>query len=292
LKIQKNDFSDNPIFMLEFLNKPYPFNDDLKHNSKIIFFISIGVLVFLYLFQPLDVSTLENKQRFYVVIGLGVVTFLTLSLNLLMLPSLMPKIFLKRIWNIKKEIIWNIWILTTISVGYYLYYKALGIFSIDFYMIVKLILIAIVPITGLITINQNRMLRSYLKLANGINKKLKDNKSIQDQLIHFKSDYTKDSLSIKVSLLLFIRAANNYIEVFWKEGELVKSQMIRTSLKKAEEILNDYKFVFKCHRSFMVNINYIDKIEGTIQGYKLYFDKVGFSIPVSKNFAYKLKDII
>lgn len=278
--------------MLEFLNKPYPFNDDLKHNSKIIFFISIGVLVFLYLFQPLDVSILANKQKFYVVIGLGVITFLSLSLNLLMLPSLLPKIFLKRVWNIKKEIIWNVWILSTISVGYYLYYKALGIFNIDFYMIVKLILIAIIPITGLITINQNRLLRSYLKLANGINKKLKDNKSIQDQLIHFKSDYTKDSLSIKVSLLLFIRAANNYIEVFWKEGEVVKSQMIRTSLKKAEEILNEFKFIFKCHRSFMVNINYIDKIEGSIQGYKLHFDKVGFSIPVSKNFAYKLKDII
>jgi DNA-binding LytR/AlgR family response regulator len=159
-------------------------------------------------------------------------------------------------------------------------------------MIVKLILIAVVPITGLITINQNRMLRSYLKLANGINKKLKENKSKDEQLVHFKSDYTKDSLSIKVSLLLFIRAANNYIEIFWREGDLIKNQMVRTSLKKAEEVLHEYKFVFKCHRSFMVNINYIDKIEGSIQGYKLFFDKVDFSIPVSKNFAYKLQDII
>ena len=278
--------------MFQFLNRPYPFNDDLKHNSKIIFFISIGVLVFLYLFQPLDVSVLENRQKIFVVIGLGVITFLSLSLNLLMLPSLLPQIFLKRVWSIKKEIIWNVWILTTISVGYYLYYKAIGIFEIDFYMIVKLILIAVVPIIGLITINQNRMLRSYLKLANGINKKLKENKSKDEQLVHFKSDYTKDSLSIKVNLLLFIRAANNHIEIFWKESDNVKSQMVRTSLKKAEEVLNEYKFVFKCHRSFMININFIDKIEGSIQGYKVFFDKVDFAVPVSKNFAYKLKEII
>jgi len=208
------------------------------------------------------------------------------------LPSLFPKIFLKRIWNIKKEIIWNVWILSTISVGYYLYYKAIGIFEIDFYMIVKLILIAIVPITGLITINQNRLLRSNLKLANGINKKLKENKSKDEQLVHFKSDYTKDSLSIRVSLLLFIRAANNYIEIFWKENDIVKSQMVRTSLKKAEEVLDEYKFIFKCHRSFLININFIDKIEGSIQGYKLYFDKVDFAVPVSKNFAYILKELI
>jgi len=235
---------------------------------------------------------LANKQKIYVVTGLGVVTFLSLSLNLLILPSLFPKIFLKRIWNIKKDILWNIWILTTISVGYFLYYKALGIFDIDFNMIVGLILIAIIPITGLITVNQNRKLRAYLELAEGINKKLKENKSIEEKLVHFKSDYVKDNLSIKVSLLMLIRAANNYIEVFWKEGNKIQSQMIRTSLQKAEELLKEHKFIFKCHRSYMVNVNFIDKIEGNIQGYKLFFENIDFSIPVSKNFAYELKELI
>lgn len=278
--------------MFKFLNKPFPFNDDLKYNSKLIFFISIGVLAFLYLFQPLDVSLMANKQKIYVVVGLGVITFLSLSLNLLILPSMFPKIFLKRIWNIKKEILWNIWILSTISVGYFLYYRALGIFDIDFNMIVGLILIAVIPITGLITVNQNRKLRSYLELAERINKKLEENKSIEEKLVHFKSDYVKDNLSIKVSLLLFIRAANNYIEVFWKEGDRHKSQMIRTSLLKVEELLKEHKFIFKCHRSYMVNINFIDKIEGNIQGYKLFFENLDFSIPVSKNFANKLKELI
>ena len=88
--------------MSNFLKKPYPFNDDLKYNSKLIFFISVGVLVFLYLFQPLDVISLANKQKIYVAIGLGVVTFLSLSINLLILPSLFTRIFLKNIWNILK----------------------------------------------------------------------------------------------------------------------------------------------------------------------------------------------
>jgi len=278
--------------MFKFLNKPYPFNDDLRYNSKLIFFISIGVLGFLYLFQPLDVSLMETKQQFYVVAGLGAITFLSLSLNLLILPSLFPGIFIKRIWNIKKEILWNLWSLTTISVSYYLYYKLLGVFDIDYKVIVSLIIIAIIPITGLIIVNRNRMLRLNLKMSEEINKKLEENKSIEEKLIHFDSDYVKDNLSIKVSLLILIRAANNYIEVFWKEGEKFKSQMIRTSLKNAEELLREHKFVFKCHRSFMVNINYIDKIEGTIQGYKIFLENLDFSIPVSKNFVYKLKELI
>ena len=89
-----------------------------------------------------------------------------------------------------------------------------------------------------------------------------------------------------------MRSANNYIEVFWKEELGIKSQMVRCSLTKAEEILKDYKFIFKCQRSYLANVNYIDKIEGSQQGYRLFFDKIDFPIPVSKNYADKLKELI
>jgi hypothetical protein len=235
---------------------------------------------------------MNSKEKLYVVLGLAAITFLSLSLNLLILPSLLPNIFIKRIWNIKKEIFWNLWILTTISVGYYLYYKVLGVFDIDFRMILGLTVIAIIPITGIIIVNRNRMLRHNLKSAESINKKLQENKHIEERLVHFESDYVKDNLSIKVSLLILIRAANNYIEVFWKEGKSVKNQMIRTSLRKAEELLQDHKFIFKCHRSYMVNVNFIDKVEGSVQGYKVFFDNIDFTVPVSKNFASKLRERI
>ncbi|MEZ5195748.1 MAG: LytTR family DNA-binding domain-containing protein [Bacteroidales bacterium] len=278
--------------MLNFLNKPYPFNDDLKHNTKIIFFISMGVFVFLFLFQPLQIDELATKDKYFLAIGLGAITFLSLSLNLLILPSLFPKILNGSSWNVKKEILWDIWILFTVSVGYFLYYKALGIMEFGFEMIIKLLLIAIVPTSVLITFNRNRLLRSHLKSANELNRKLKENKSIDNKLAHFISDYQKDNLSIKVNLILFIRSANNYIEIFWKESGKIKSQMVRLSLTKAEEILKDDKFIFKCQRSYMANVNHIDKIEGSSQGYRLYFENIDFPIPVSKVYVPKLKELI
>lgn len=278
--------------MLEFLNKQYPFNDDLKHNTKIIFFISIGVFAFLFLFQPLQIDSLAIRDKYFLVIGLGIITFLSLSLNLLILPSLFPKILHGASWNVKKEIFWDLWILFTVCVGYFLYYKALGIMEFGFDMIIKIVLFAIVPISVLITFNRNRLLHSYLKSANELNKKLKENKTIPDKLVHFVSDYQKDNLSIKVNLILFIRSANNYIEVFWRENQVVKSQLVRYSLTKAEEILNENKFIFKCHRSFLANINHIDKIEGSSQGYRLFFENVDFPVLVSKNYAHKLKELI
>jgi len=278
--------------MDNFLKKPYPFNDDLKRNAKIIFFISISIFVFLLVFQPLDISNLANKERLSLIAGLGVITFLSLSLNLMVLPSLFPKIFLHREWIVWKEILWNLWMLFTIAFGYFLLYKTLGILEFDFYMIVKLNLFAIIPLTLLIVFNQDRLLRLHLKIATEINAKLKESKVVQDKLVHFDSDYQKDKLSIKARLLLLVRSADNYIEVFWKDGDTIKKQLIRGTLAKAHDLLIDYSYIFKCHRSFLVNINFIDRVEGNSQGYKIYFKDIDFEIPVSKLSVDELKEKI
>lgn len=210
----------------------------------------------------------------------------------MVLPSLFSKKFSSANWTIKKEIFWDLWILFTTLAGYFLLNNSLGVIKFGFSLVIKLVLTAVLPITTLIVVNHNKMLRSHLKLANELSKKLKENKSIQDKIVHFSSDYQKDSLAIKVSLILLIRSANNYIEVFWKEGDSIKNQMVRCSMLYAEEILKENKFIFKCHRSFMVNVNYIDKIEGNSQGYRLFFENVNFPVPVSKNSVNKLKELI
>lgn len=278
--------------MLNIFNKPYPFSDDLRHNAVIIFFISIGVFAFLFLFQPLYINTLPLKEKYYLMVGLSVVTFLSLSFNLLVLPSLFTNKFSSATWNVKKEIFWNLWILFTTLVGYFFLNNYLGVTKFGFSSVVKLMLIAVVPISILIVVNYNKILRSHLKVAHELTNKLKDNKSILDKIVYFNSDYQKDSLAIKVSSLLLIRSANNYIEVFWKQSEAIKNQMVRCSMLYAEEILKEYKFIFKCHRSFIVNINFIDKIEGNSQGYKLIIEGINFQIPVSKNSIVKLKELI
>jgi len=278
--------------MFKFLNKSYPFNDDLKYNSIVVFFISVGVFVFLLLFQPFDISSLETKDKYYLMFGFGLVTFLALSINLLFITSIFNRMFSNTAWNIKKEILWNIWILFSISTGYYLYCRYLGILEFQYNIVITILLAAVFPISALIIINYSRILRLHLRFATELNKKLKENKNIQEKIVLFESDYQKDSLSVKVSQILFIRSANNYIEVFWKENGIVKNQLVRCSLTKAEQTVKDEKFIFKCHRSYLVNINFIENVEATPQGYKLSFDKVDFSVPVSKNFSNRLNELL
>lgn len=278
--------------MWKIFNRPYPFNDDLKHNTKIIFFTSLGVFLFLLLFQPFDIGALPKKEMYYLITGLAVVTFLSLSFHLLVIPSLFTKKFSSANWNIKKEIFWNLWILFTTLAGYFLLNNYLGVTRFGFSLVIKLVLTAVIPISVLIVVNYNKILRSHLKLADELSRKLRETKSIQEKIIYFSSDYQKDSLAIKISLLVLIRSANNYIEVFWKEGEKIKNQMVRCSMAYASELLKEHKFIFKCHRSFIVNINYIDKIEGNSQGYRLFFENISFTVPIAKNSVARLKELI
>lgn len=280
---------------MKFLNKPYPFNDDLRHNAKIIIFISLGVLAFLLIFQPIEIYAFSIKKIIHLVSGLAVSTFLVLSVNLIVLPSLFPKIFYNNAWNIRREIIWNLWILLTISSSDFLFYTQLfDVFEIRFSDIGKIILLGFLPVAVLIVINQERLLRSHLKLAQQLNNKLIESKQQKEKLIHFESDYKKDNLSISPDSLIVIKSADNYIEVYYKSEGVVKKQMIRSSIKKAIETINLNKldFILRCHRTFIVNTNHIKEIEGNSQGYKLYFEMLDFPVLVSQKYINSLKDSI
>jgi len=279
--------------MSNFLKKPYPFNEDLRHNAKIILFISLGVLAFLLLFQPIEIDSFTTKQVFYLVTGFAISTFLVLSLNLMVLPSLFPKIFDSSVWNIKREILWNIWILITISGSDIIFYsKLFGLIDITFYDIERIILLGFLPVSVLIIINQDRLLKSHLISALLLNQKLIEGKKKDEKLIHFMSDYKKDDLLIKATSLILIKSADNYIEVYYKNEEEVKMQMVRSSLNNAEIAAQEFDFIFKCHRTFIVNISYIKEIQGNSLGLKLYFEGVDFPAFVSPKYINEFKKMI
>jgi DNA-binding LytR/AlgR family response regulator len=57
-------------------------------------------------------------------------------------------------------------------------------------------------------------------------------------------------------------------------------------------VLKEYKFIMRCHRSYLVNVNHIDRVEGNSQGYRIYFETIDFAVPVSKNYVNKLRELI
>lgn len=281
--------------MFKFLKRSYPFNDDLKHNTKIIFFISLGVFLFLIIFQPLDMNKLSFEDKVISLAGIVIVTFVSLSINLLFVPSVFSKFLNSERWVIWKEVLWNIWILFTISGGYVLYYTILGLalFDVGVGTVIKIPLLGTLPITFLISTNQDRLRKLYRKNAQQLNHRIEIKHALPNLEVVFESEYQKDTLTVKVSHIINVSSAGNYVEVFWfDDAQIVKKQMVRTSLQKVELLLAPYTFIYKCHRSHLININFVEKVEGNYQGYRVYLDNGNLPIPISRNYISKFQNLI
>ncbi len=276
---------------VSFFKIPYPFNDDLKQNTRLIFLISLVLLFLLFLFQPFDIYALNKEDRFSLIGGIIVVNFIGLSTNLLLIPAFLSKFNLFKNWTVFKEILWNIWILFTLVTSYFIYFRFIGPFGFSVYILLKVLFISAIPISILIPYNRNRLLKNHLQSALELNKFLEAKANPTPRIVHLKSDYEKDDLSIDVNTLLFIRSANNYIEVFWKEKDNILSQLVRCTMKYAEDAFEDYPYIFKCHRASIVNINHVKKVEGKSQGYTLYVGGNDHTVTVSRNFIPHFKNL-
>ena len=275
----------------EFLKKSYPFNDDLKQNTKLIFIISLILFLLYFLFQPFDIKTLNTQEKYSLIGGLIVVIFLGLSVNLLLIPAFLADKHIFKKWTVLKEIFWNLWIIFTIASAYFIYFQLIGYFSFSFYILIKVLIISAIPVSILIPYNRTRLLNMHLQSALELNRYLEEKANPLPKVIHLQSDYEKDDLSVDVNKLLYIRSANNYIEVFWQDRKGTHSRLVRCTLKTAEEASRDYPFIFRCHRAFIVNINQIRRLEGNPQGYVLYVGEEEHVLSVSRKYILPFKEI-
>lgn len=131
------------------------------------------------------------------------------------------------------------------------------------YLFVMLIPIGIVTIVGLRNIKQ------------------KQEKQATHSLISFISENKKEEIHVKPEKFLFLKAAGNYVEVHFLEGNKKRYQLIRSSLKIIEEQYKEHPNFRRCHRSYIINPLKIEKVSRA-KG-KSSIQVEGEQIPVSSN---------
>ena len=75
------------------------------------------------------------------------------------------------------------------------------------------------------------------------------------------------------------------------ENETSKRELLRTTMKSLEDKLKPYA-VIRCHRSFMVNINNIEKVVGNAHKLNLYIPYSKLPVPVSRSYVPIIKTIL
>lgn len=255
------------------------------------------VFLILILFRPFGIDGPHNNFTVWHALLYGLGTFVTASLNAYVLPLLFRKFFLEERWNVGKELVLMSWQVVSIS------FINLGItrllYAVDFTLAGLLnflwitAAVGIFPVAIIILLKQQILYRRYAHSAAELEKKLQYKTGITEprktkpvqlpETILLEGNNQHESLQLAITDIRFINAADNYIKVHYLEAGKPVQTVLRSTLKKAQSLLEDHPQLFRCHRAYIVNLAAVSHISGNAQGFKLHLRDIPEPIPVSRN---------
>jgi len=254
----------------------------------------------MVMFQPFGLQDLESDSKSLLLAGYGLVTFVVLCIDLFIVPFIFPSVFKEEKWTVSREIILLIGIVITIAIGNYLYSVLLSIVSwvgIKGFIIFTgfTLCISIIPIIGVIVISHNTMLRKNLNASIQLNQMIMEKKVgeiIRDDKLVITSENKKQKIETPASNLICIESEGNYVNTwFLEEGKIVRL-LIRNTIKNIETQILETGNLFKCHRAFIINLSYIEKVTGNSQGYHLLVKYLDKEIPVARNYSKSFREAL
>lgn len=282
----------NPLGKLkEWLNKPYYFEHSTSFKLKVSF--SFGLLVFLLLviFKPANVNVSSNLHLFYK-FTFGCITTCNLLFFFFVITKLFHNFFNDEKWTVGKHFITIISLILFSSIVRWLYlvYIIPDGFGADvglFKMIRVSFSVGIFIVLLFIYLDEKHQFKKYSKIEEEVkNKKtptLKKNKGNKEITIY--ASNKKDSLKFLLKDLVYISSEKNYACFFLKKNENnTKEEILRISLQIIEEELKNYKKVFRCHKSYIINAYHVNGVSGNARGYYLHTSN-NKKIPVSRKFT-------
>lgn len=103
-------------------------------------------------------------------------------------------------------------------------------------------------------------------------------------MLSFTDSTNKKTLDVALNHLYYITSAQNYIEIFHRSNEAIKSTLLRQSLKMIEEemILSSDSPLIRCHKAFIVNREKVVELRGTAKTAHFILEDMETIIPISR----------
>ena len=259
--------------------------------------MSVSVFLFILFFQPFPLEVQDFNNRLLYVTGFGGITFLLTSIILIILPILIPKWFKIKELESNLPFILGFLFLTLTATAFAFYMGYVGMVSLSLYIMFKVVLVCFLPLIILIIMHKNKMQERVISIIQEQNKyylsKIRDYEKLEkDEVIDIFSNNKSDKLTLKSKHIVSVKSADNYIEISYLENDQVEKKLIRSTLKNIETQLSNYRSFIRCHRTSIINIIYIDKLERNYSGYSLKMSNLEENIPVSRQYFMQVKEAI
>jgi len=201
----------------------------------------------------------------------------------------LPDYFSENSWTTKKEILWTIINVFLIGLGNYIFsflIKVTG-FSWWNWLVFEAYTMAVgvFPITISILANQVRLRNKFEGQSQKLNV---DIEKKQSQLIAETGPSTialesgTDGFTLAIENFLYAKSDDNYVEIYYVSNSTISRKIVRHTLTNVYALLSRHKNIFRCHKSYIVNLNHVHRVSGNAQGYKLHLRGTDELLPVSR----------
>jgi len=283
--------------MFENLNQHYPFNNNFKHNLRTIVLVSMGFMLLMLYFQPFGINFMNTSKDGYFVLTIGIVSAVVLFLSTLIVPGMFPVLFDTSRWTIRKELIWNFCMFAAMVIGFTMTALIFNHESLVSLTLFRSGALALLPLILFNLLNYNHSLKA--KVAKAIESGrhwLSDEHKVSEKTVpeklHIASENGKEVFDKNLKDVVLIQSANNYIEIFYREGDKIRRQILRQTLHATEKQIDKFDIIKKCHRCCLVNTNQITRLAGAASNYTLEVEGLGFSIPLSRQKVLEFKNLL
>lgn len=276
------------MILKEYLNKPFPFIEKTKYRLLASILVSVFVYVFLMIFQPFGISNIQYYKPIFV-LGFFVITLIVLFFSFLIAPLICKEFFDSDNWTIRKNTIFIISQFIIISILNWAYNSTLGKdvttqHSLMFFVFITTT-VGIFPTLFLMYFIEINLTRKNQDFANDFTENIPEKLSKTEEIkIILNSKNKAETFKINLNQLICIKSEGNYLNVFYFENDKIISRLIRNSISKIEEQLSKFNKIKRSHRSYIVNLDKVDKMTGNARNFNLHIDDLGFKIPVSRSF--------
>jgi hypothetical protein len=262
-----------------------PYRETGSKRSRLVAsgIFGLFIFLFLYLFKPFGISELPSGQQFFFCLGFGAITIFVL----LIMKLLIEPVVIGENWTLGKDLLWDLFVASCIGIANYCYISI--IYHVGFmpkymlYAIWTAILVGSIPVTVIHILEYNKMYRNALVKAD-----ITPGEVFWEDEVRITAGNDKNDLRVDPRSIIFLCSNDNYVTVAIKKENIVSKVTIRGTLKSAEEELRKNKRFFRCHKCYIVNLDYVDRISGHSQNMKIRLLNSDELIPVSRSKAGEL----
>jgi hypothetical protein len=281
----------------ERLKRPYVMAGSVAPRWRTCLLYSSFVFLFLAIFQPFGLSELP-KGILTVSLGYGLTTLLVMAVLNIALPPLFPAYFSEDRWTVGREITWSLLNIGGIGLANLLYSRSVLFFPFSLKALLVMegftLAVGIFPIVVSTLLKEARLTRKYEQRSETMNQTLSEQASVLKEVpasahITIPSENAGESFSLAPEEFLYIRSADNYLEIFYTGRQGTERKVIRNSLKAVSAALGEHAYLFRCHKSYLVNLKQVNHVSGNAQGYKLHLRGLDQPIPVSRQWNEEIK---